>query len=175
MAGAGHRGRGRAGLALVLGALFCAGVACPRVACAQASGVDRVLIEKTARRMTLYSSSGEPLRVYRDIQLGWQPVGPKHFAGDGRTPEGRYRIDRGLETSAYHLALHLSYPAAQDVAFAGARGRDPGGAIFIHGLPNGMADRPAGDWTAGCIAVSNMEIEEIWSLVGDDTPVEIVP
>jgi murein L,D-transpeptidase YafK len=137
--------------------------------------VDRVLIEKAARRMTLYSAQGEPMRVYRDIQLGWQPIGPKHFAGDGRTPEGHYRIDRGLEGSAYHLALHISYPAVQDRAFAGAQARDPGGAIFIHGQPNGMVERPAGDWTAGCIAVSNDEIEEIWSLVGDDTLVDIAP
>lgn len=137
--------------------------------------VDRVLIEKAARRMTLLSDSGAIVRVYQGIQLGWQPVGAKHFAGDGRTPEGHYRIDRGLEGSAYHLALHVSYPAVADTAYARRLARDPGGAIFIHGQPNGMAERPTGDWTAGCIAVSNAQIEEIWSLVGDDTPVDIVP
>lgn len=141
---------------------------------ARAQQVDRLLIEKAARRMTLFSASGAVVRVYHEIQLGWQPVGAKHFAGDGRTPEGHYRIDRGLENSAYHLALHVSYPSAGDRAYAADRGRDPGGAIFIHGQPNGM-DRPAGDWTAGCIAVDNRQIEEIWSLVGDDTPVDIVP
>ncbi|WP_353229683.1 L,D-transpeptidase family protein [Novosphingobium sp.] len=141
---------------------------------AQAQQVDRLLIEKAARRITLFAASGAVVQVYQAIQLGWQPVGAKHFAGDGRTPEGHYRIDRGLENSAYHLALHVSYPSTGDRAFAADRGRDPGGAIFIHGQPNGM-DRPAGDWTAGCIAVDNQQIEEIWSLVGDDTPVDIVP
>jgi murein L,D-transpeptidase YafK len=142
---------------------------------ARTPDVDRILVEKAARRLTLFSAQGEPLRVYRNIQLGWAPVGAKHFAGDGRTPEGHYRIDRGLEDSAYHLALHLSYPELRDRAFAAAYGRDAGGAIFIHGQPNGMPDRPSSDWTAGCIAVSDREIEEIWSMVGDDTDVDIVP
>jgi murein L,D-transpeptidase YafK len=137
--------------------------------------IDRVVIAKAARSLTLYAADGTAVRIYHGIQLGWQPAGAKHFAGDGRTPEGHYRIDRGLENSAYHLALHISYPSAGDVAFAHARGRDPGGAIFIHGQPNGMAQRAAGDWTAGCIALGNAEIEEIWSLVGDDTPVDIEP
>jgi murein L,D-transpeptidase YafK len=170
MMGAGGRFASRYGLALVLGALLWGGSAR-----AQSPGVDRVLIEKAARRMTLFSAQDVPLRVYQGIQLGWQTTGAKHFAGDGRTPEGHYAIDRGLEDSAYHLALHVTYPGPGDRAFAQAHGRDPGGAIFIHGQPNGMADRPAGDWTAGCVAVSNSEIEEIWSLVGDDTPVDIVP
>jgi murein L,D-transpeptidase YafK len=142
---------------------------------ARTPDVDRILIEKAARRMTLFSAQGEPLRTYRNIQLGWAPVGAKRFASDGRTPEGHYRIDQGLADSAYHLALHLSYPEARDRAFAAAHGRDAGGAIFIHGQPNGMSNRPSGDWTAGCIAVSDQEIEEIWSMVGDDTDVDILP
>ncbi len=137
--------------------------------------VDRVLIEKAARRLTLLSASGVIIRVYRNIQLGWQPFGPKHFEGDGRTPEGHYRLDHGLENSAFHLSLHVSYPAPDDIAFARSQGKSPGGAIFIHGQPNGMTVRPMGDWTAGCIAVTNAQIEEIWALVGDDTPVDLVP
>ncbi len=146
-----------------------------RPAFAQAPEVDHVVIEKAARRLTLYTPSGAQLRVYRNIQLGSDPVGPKHFAGDGRTPEGHYVIDRGLANSAYHLALHISYPGAPDLAFARMQGRDPGGAIFIHGQPNGMAIRPPGDWTAGCIALSNAQIEDVWALVGDGTPVDILP
>ncbi len=184
----------RCGLALVLGAALWGGQARARARVqaraparvqawaparvqvwAPAPGADRILIEKAARRMTLFSAQGMPLRVYRGIQLGWEPVGAKHFAGDGRTPEGHYLIDRGLAGSAYHLALHVSYPASRDLLFGQAHGRDVGGAIFIHGQPNGMSDRPAGDWTAGCVAVSNLEIEEIWSMVGDDTPADIVP
>jgi murein L,D-transpeptidase YafK len=161
-------GRSAILLALALGSLGLPGAP----ALAQAPEVDRVLVEKAARRLTLYAADGSVVRVYRGIQLGWNPTGAKRFAGDGRTPEGHYRIDRGLEDSAYHLALHISYPSAVDVA--NARGRDPGGAIFVHGQPNGMA-RPAGDWTAGCIALSNSEIEEVWSLVGDGTPIDIAP
>jgi len=168
---AGHRIASLAGFALVLG-LLVAGAADGQTA---GPDVDRVLIEKAARRITLLSADGAVVRVYRGIQLGWQPGGAKRFAGDGRTPEGHYRIDRGLDDSAFHLALHVSYPGLDDVAYAREQGRDPGGAIFIHGQPNAMTDRPPGDWTAGCVAVSNAEIEEIWSLVGDNTPVDIVP
>jgi len=167
----GHRVTILAGLALVFG------LPVTDAAAGQATGrdVDRVLIEKAARRITLFAADGMAVRVYRGIQLGWEPAGAKHFVGDGRTPEGHYRIDSGLADSAYHLALHVSYPGPDDLAYARIHGRDPGGAIFIHGQPNAMTDRPAGDWTAGCVAVSNTEIEEIWSLVGDDTPVDIVP
>ena len=144
-------------------------------AAAQPIAVDRVLVEKAARRLTLFDAQGRVLRVYRGIQLGWTPVGAKHFVGDGRTPEGHYRIDWGKRDSDYHLALHISYPSPEDRAFAARNGRDPGGAIFVHGQPNGMARRPGGDWTDGCIALSNAEIEELWTMVGDDTPIDIEP
>lgn len=135
-----------------------------------------VRVEKGARRLTLLSASGQPLRVYSGLQLGPSPTGPKHFAGDGRTPEGRYVIDRGNDASAYWLSLHISYPNAGDRAFAAAHGRSPGGAIFLHGQPNSIhSGRIAGDWTAGCIALSNQEIEQLWSLVPDGTPIEIDP
>ena len=142
---------------------------------AQPVAVDRVVVEKAARRLTLLDAQGQVLRVYRGVQLGWTPIGPKRFLGDGRTPEGHYRIDWGKADSAYHLALHISYPSSEDRAFAASRGRDPGGAIFVHGQPNGMAQRPQGDWTDGCIALSNAEIEELWTSVGDDTPIDIEP
>jgi murein L,D-transpeptidase YafK len=101
-------------------------------------------------------------------------VGHKQFEGDERTPEGRYVIDYGNPNSAYHLSLHISYPNAQDRAFAESQARSPGGDIFIHGQPNALPiGRMTGDWTDGCIALSNAEIEELWSLIGDGTPIEI--
>lgn len=136
--------------------------------------VDFVLVQKAARTLTLYAA-GRPVRTYQGLQFGDAPQGPKHFEGDERTPEGRYTIDARNPSSAYHLSLHISYPEAADRAFAARYGRSPGGAIFIHGQPNGGAGRMAGDWTEGCIALSNPEIEELWSLVGDGTPIEIRP
>lgn len=115
-------------------------------------------------------------RTYRGIQLGDAPQGHKQFEGDERTPEGRYLIDYGNPRSAYHLSLHISYPNAADKAFAESRGKSPGGDIFIHGQPNGLVGvRGMGDWTDGCIALSNPEIEELWTLVRDGTPIEITP
>jgi murein L,D-transpeptidase YafK len=136
---------------------------------------DFVLVEKGARRLTLYAD-GQPIRVYGGLQMGDAPVGPKHFEGDERTPEGRYTIDYGNPDSAYFLSLHVSYPDSRDRDYAARLGRSPGGAIFIHGQPNGMMQgRVPGDWTDGCIALSNAEIEELWGLVGDGTPIEIRP
>jgi murein L,D-transpeptidase YafK len=137
--------------------------------------IDSVLVEKAARRLSLLDAHGRAVRVFEHIQLGFAPVGAKHFEGDGRTPEGRYVIDYGNRDSAYHLSLHVSYPDSGDVAFARAQGHSPGGAIFLHGQPNALAERPAGDWTNGCVALSNSEIDEIWSLVGDGTPILIRP
>jgi murein L,D-transpeptidase YafK len=135
-----------------------------------------IQVEKAARRLTLRDSEGRPLRTYTGLQLGPAPAGPKHFAGDGRTPEGRYTIDYGNEASAYWLSLHISYPNAADRAFAAARGRSAGGAIFLHGQPNSIQNgRITGDWTAGCIALSNAEIEQLWALVPDGTPIQIDP
>lgn len=136
---------------------------------------DFVRVEKAARRLTLYAD-GQAIRTFTGIQLGDAPTGPKRFEGDERTPEGRYVIDHGNPDSAYFLSLHISYPDSRDRAFAAAQGRGPGGQIFIHGQPNGWsAGRVPGDWTDGCIALSNEEIEQLWSLVGDGTPIEIVP
>lgn len=135
-----------------------------------------VLVEKAARRLTLFDDAGNPMRVYTGIQLGRAPVGAKRFEGDRRTPEGRYVIDYGNPESAYHLSLHITYPDSNDVKLARTQGRSPGGLIFIHGQPNGYGNtRLAGDWTDGCIALSNEEIEEIWGIVADGTPIEIQP
>ncbi|MBU3993125.1 MAG: L,D-transpeptidase family protein [Alphaproteobacteria bacterium] len=137
--------------------------------------VDFVHVHKAARTLELYAG-GRLVRRIEQIQLGDAPVGPKRFEGDERTPEGRYTIDYGNENSAYHLSLHISYPDARDQAIAARHGRSPGGAIFIHGQPNSLRNgRIPGDWTDGCIALSNQEIEELWSLVPDGTPIEIAP
>jgi len=143
-------------------------------AAAQQPQVDLVRVDKSERTLTLYAG-GKAVRTFTGIQLGDAPVGPKRFRGDERTPEGRYVIDYGNDRSAYHLSLHVSYPNAADRAYARTRGRSPGGDIFIHGQPNGYGGRVEGDWTDGCIALGDAEIEELWSLVGDGTEIEIVP
>ena len=136
--------------------------------------VDLVRIDKSERTLTLYAQ-GRAVRTYSGIQLGDEPVGAKRFQGDERTPEGRYTIDYGNPGSAYHLSLHISYPDSADRAYARSHGRSPGGDIFIHGQPNGYGARVQGDWTDGCIALADAEIEELWGLVGDGTAIEIAP
>lgn len=136
---------------------------------------DFILVDKSDRTLTLFKD-GEKLRTYSDIAFGDQPAGHKQFEGDERTPEGRYTIDARNPNSAYHLSLRVSYPNAQDRAFAAAQGREPGGDIFIHGQPNGLpVGRLPGDWTDGCVAVSNAEIEELWDAVPNGTDIEIRP
>lgn len=147
-----------------------------RASAVEARDIALVRVEKGARHLLLLDASGEARRTYRGIQLGDAPQGHKQFEGDERTPEGRYVINYGNPRSAYHLSLHISYPNAADNAFAESRGKPPGGDIFIHGQPNGLlAGRGMGDWTDGCIALSNREIEELWTLVRDGTPIEITP
>jgi murein L,D-transpeptidase YafK len=147
----------------------------PLVRSAPLPSADLVYVDKSERTLTLYAQ-GRPYRTYRNLQFGDAPAGHKHFEGDERTPEGRYTIDYRNPQSAYHLSLHISYPAPADRAYARARGRSPGGEIFIHGQPNGLrSGRVAGDWTDGCIALANAEIEELWKLVPDGTPIEIGP
>ena len=138
---------------------------------------DKILVEKAARKLTLFRT-GSPVRTYR-IALGKNPEGPKVHEGDGRTPEGLYVIDWRNPGSAFHLSLHISYPNTADRKRAEALGVAPGGDIMIHGvkdemIPLGPAHRQS-DWTEGCIAVTNDEIEEIWDLVPDGAVVEIVP
>ena len=138
---------------------------------------DYIGVEKGKRRLTLWHGR-QALKTYR-IALGFGEPGPKRREGDGRTPEGRYTISGRNPDSAYHLALRISYPEPHDIAAATANGWAPGGDIMIHGLPNGLGKLTAmfrrRDWTAGCIAVTNAEIEEIWRAVPDGTPIEIRP
>lgn len=138
---------------------------------------DRIVVRKADRQMTLFRD-GRPLKTYA-IALGFGEPGPKSREGDGRTPEGLYRISGRNPQSAFHLSLRISYPDADDIAAAEAAGVAPGGDIMIHGLPNGLgwlgSLARARDWTAGCIAVTNAEIEEIWRAVPDGTPIEILP
>jgi murein L,D-transpeptidase YafK len=137
--------------------------------------IDLIRVRKVQRIMELWSGD-RLVRTIEHIQLGSRPRGLKRFEGDGRTPEGRYAIDWGNPASAYHLSLHISYPNAADRAYAAAQGRSAGGMIMIHGQPNGWpAGRVPGDWTDGCIAVSDAEIEALWEAVADGTPIEIVP
>lgn len=122
--------------------------------------------------------AGRTIKTFK-IALGRQPVGPKTQQGDHRTPEGMYVIDGRNAHSKFHRSLHISYPNAADRERARRLGVSPGGDIFIHGLPNGYgwigAAHRARDWTDGCIAVTDQEIEEIWKLVDNGTPVEIRP
>jgi murein L,D-transpeptidase YafK len=137
--------------------------------------VDRIVVEKAARRMILLRD-GQVLREYR-IALGFSPEGDKLRQGDGRTPEGTFRIDRRNDQSRYHLSLGLDYPQPADRARAAEGGYDPGGDIMIHGQPNALPEDAMvrGDWTAGCIAVTNAEMREIWAVTEVGTVVEVRP
>ena len=136
-----------------------------------------MVVRKRARTLELYQG-GRLLRAY-SIALGRDPRGPKQQEGDGRTPEGRYVLDYRNPRSSYHRALHVSYPAATDIADARSRGVSPGGQIMVHGVRNGLGFvgrlHRIFDWTDGCIAVTDREIDEIWRSVADGTPVEIEP
>ena len=137
--------------------------------------ITQVQVNKGQRRMHLFSGS-TPVRSY-DISLGNQPVGHKQFSGDGKTPEGLYYINRRNPESRYHLSLGISYPNVQDAAFALSQGRHPGNDIFIHGQgPEGKVLAPQKrDWTVGCIAVTDAQMEDIYAMVKDGTPIQINP
>jgi len=113
------------------------------------------------------------------IALGGEPVGPKERQGDHKTPEGVYVLDRRNAKSKFYRSIHVSYPDAKDRAHAANVGADPGGDIMVHGLPNGFgwlgSAHRAKDWTDGCIAVTNDEMDEIWHAVDEGTRIEIKP
>jgi len=138
---------------------------------------DRVLVIKNEKRMVLMNN-GEIIKSYR-VALGRNPAGPKIRQGDCRTPEGRYVLDHRNSHSRFYRSIHISYPNSDDIAGAKKRGVNPGEGIMIHGLPKGfedLGDVHAGrNWTKGCIAVSNEEMDEIWAMVPDGTPIEIRP
>jgi murein L,D-transpeptidase YafK len=134
--------------------------------------VTRLRLFKARRLLALEGAEGI-LRAY-PIGLGFVPVGHKQFEGDGRTPEGTYVIDRRNPDSKFHLSIGISYPNEADIAYAAAQGREPGGDIFIHGGPGrGIDPTDVRDWTAGCIAVSDRQIEEVYAMVHDGTPIDI--
>jgi murein L,D-transpeptidase YafK len=138
---------------------------------------DTILILKKDHVMELLAG-GKLIRAYK-VALGQGGLAPKVRQGDGRTPEGHYIIDAKYTVTHYHKALHISYPNAEDRKRAAKLGVSPGGSILIHGLPNGKGYIGAAhrlyDWTLGCIAVTDEEIDEIWNLVPVGTPVEIRP
>lgn len=138
---------------------------------------DLIRVYKSERRMVLLRGDAA-LSTYR-ISLGWADEGPKQREGDEKTPEGRYEIDWRNPNSMAHLSLHISYPNPDDQRNAQAGGFPPGGAIMIHGLPNGWGlfgnIHQLWDWTDGCIAVTNAEMRDIWARVPDHTPIEIMP
>jgi murein L,D-transpeptidase YafK len=142
-----------------------------------ATKVDQVLVVKSHRTLSLISQ-GTVLRTYQ-VALGGSPVGAKQHQGDHKTPEGNYILDRRNAKSRFYKSIHVSYPNDLDKQRATQRGVAAGGDIMIHGLPNGFgwlgATHRAQDWTDGCIAVTNAEMDEIWELVRDGTPIAIRP
>ena len=138
---------------------------------------DLVEVFKDEQRMEL-KRDGKTIRRYR-VALGFSPEGHKEREGDGRTPEGSYTVDARNPQSAFHLSLRVSYPDQADKAHAASLGLSPGGDIYIHGQRNGwrklFVGHPAKDWTTGCIAVTDTEIREVWSLVPTGARVVIHP
>ncbi len=138
---------------------------------------NRILIEKGCRRMTLFCD-GKPIKKFK-VALGFDPEGKKTMEGDGKTPEGCYIIDYRVENSKFYRALHISYPNENDKRQAAELGISPGSDIMIHGLKNGFGwigkRHLVSDWTKGCVAVTNREMDEIWRLAPVGTKVEIVP
>ena len=138
---------------------------------------DLVRVIKSQRILEVWRD-GERLRVYR-ISLGGNPIGHTQEEGDGRTPEGRSRLDFRMEDSVAHRAIHISYPDAGDRARAREAGRKPGGAIMIHGQWNGFGGlgwlMQNFDWTNGCIGLANEDMDELWDLLAWNTPIEILP
>jgi hypothetical protein len=139
--------------------------------------IDRIVVEKSAKRLSIFSD-GRQIKSYR-IALGRNPVGMKQEEGDMKTPEGTYKIDSRNAESSFHLALHISYPSEEDNRRAAARGVSAGFDIMIHGIRNGFgwigAFHRWKDWTAGCIALTDEEIEELWRVTPDGTRIEIRP
>jgi len=163
----------RAGLvAIILAALAACSSPGPRFLTYNGPEVTRVIVQKAERRMHLMHYD-QVLKSYR-IELGGEPNGHKQQRGDNRTPEGEYIIDRRNPRSRFHLSLGVSYPNEWDTTIATMNGVHPGGDIFIHGRGPEFR-RAKGDWTAGCIAVSDREIEVIYAMVRDGTPITILP
>ena len=142
-----------------------------------AETADHVLIVKS-KKMLYLEKNGKVFASY-PVVFGSNPKGHKEKKGDGRTPEGRYTIDKKNENVGYYKPLHISYPNEKDIVAAKAKGVDPGGRIYIHGQKNGYgwAERvtQAKDWTKGCIALTNKDMKKVWEAVKAGTPIEIKP
>ena len=160
-------------------AVVASGVAATVAACSPAPikgrydgpEVTRVQVYKGSRRLFLFNDR-EVLRAYR-VHLGFRPDGHKQHRGDGRTPEGSYLINRRNPKSNFHLSLGISYPDREDILRAIRRGQHPGGDIFVHGDRRPGIDPDGPDWTAGCIAVRNREMEDIYKMVAVGCPIDI--
>ena len=139
--------------------------------------IDRIVVEKSARRLSIFRN-GNQIKVYR-IALGRNSLGAKQHEGDMKTPEGTYKIDFRNAQSNFHLALHISYPSDEDEQRAARHGASAGSDVMIHGIQNGRGWMGAfhrwRDWTAGCIAVTDEEVEELWRVTPDNTPIDILP
>lgn len=138
-----------------------------------AQPADLVVVFKQARILYLYRD-GMPIHRY-PIALGGEPQGDKRREGDERTPVGAYVLDWRNPDSQFYKSIHISYPNARDLRYAARHGLDPGGMIMIHGQPDYALEKRTGDWTHGCIAVSNQAMDVIWRLVPDGTRIEIYP
>jgi murein L,D-transpeptidase YafK len=138
---------------------------------------DRVVVIKS-QRILLLMSQGKVLKRYQ-VALGGNPIGPKLQQGDHKTPEGTYILDRRNDKSRFYRSIHISYPDEKDRATAAKFGVSPGGDVFVHGLPNNFGwlgkSHLSMDWTDGCIAVTDEEMDEIWRAVPDGTLIEIKP
>lgn len=159
-------------LGLVVAAVSLSACADPKFKTYNGPEVTQVVVQKAERKMHLVHHD-KLLKTY-DIGLGFAPEGDKERYGDGKTPEGFYYIDRRNPNSRFHLSLGINYPNAQDIAEARANGVDPGGDIFIHGRPKRWQNGER-DWTWGCVGVTNEQIEEIYAMVDNGTPVWIHP
>ncbi|SEW42846.1 L,D-transpeptidase catalytic domain [Cognatiyoonia koreensis] len=133
--------------------------------------ITKIQVNKGQRRLHLFHND-QVLKSYR-FDLGFAPEGHKQFEGDGKTPEGAYRISFKNPDSRFHLSIKVDYPNARDIAYAQRMGKSPGGDIFIHGTPKVYAGKP--DWTWGCLAVTNREMEDIYAMVNVGTPIYIYP
>lgn len=162
----------KVGLALLL-ALIISGCASPKYYNYRGPEVTQVVVNKSDRRMYLLHHD-KVLKAY-DVGLGFAPQGHKQIEGDGKTPEGVYYIDRRNPNSKFHLSIGVSYPNPTDRAFASTMGKSPGGDIFIHGQGDNYPKGAPRDWTAGCIAITDKEIRDVYSMVRDGTPIIINP